>query len=137
VEQSDSRVAQTLGKPGVNPLFFGVLAGIGLGAYAGFQAPSEPSPATALHSNTVFRLEVGLAVALVSYWAAAALWLAWYRTLFRRLGIGQSALEPPETEPLKEERDIKVEETMAEIADALDALTTRVETLETRRDLQT
>ena len=132
-DSTTSKVPQGLGQPGPNPLFFAVAAGLVLGAIGGLSA-GDNAPAAALHSNLVFRIQVGAIVALVAYWSAAALWLAWHRTLFQRMGLGATGLEPPEQKEAIEERDTKVEEFMARTTETLQDLVTRVEQLEKRPD---
>jgi hypothetical protein len=123
-----------LGKPGANPLFFGVLTGLLLGVIAGVAA-GHASPAAALHSNIVFRVEVGVIVTAVSYWAAGALWLAWHRTLFQKFGFGQATAEAP-TQHDVAERDTKVEAFMEETTESITKLEARVQELEDRSDSQ-
>lgn len=120
---------QGLGPPGHNPLFWAVVAGMLLGLLAGLLVHGR-EPAAALHSELVFRIEVGLIVAVVSYWGAGALWLAWHQTLFKRLGFGGAGAEPPEQKAV-EERDEKLEEFMAATTETLAEHTERLETLET------
>jgi hypothetical protein len=74
-DEASSKVPQGLGDPGPNPLFFAVLAGIAL-AVAAALAAGDDAPAAALHSNLVFRIQVGAIAALAAYAIAAALWLA-------------------------------------------------------------
>lgn len=131
--KNDPRAApQGLGPAGWNPLFFGVLVGVILGLAAGILA-GDREPAIALYSNIVFRVEVGLIVALVAYWVAAALWLSWHQTLFRRIGIGNTGVEPPEQDPVAQ-RDSKVEDFMSETTETLANLEERLSALEDARD---
>lgn len=118
-----------LGPPGLNPLFLAVLGGVVLGVLAGLTA-GDGRPAAALHSNLVFRVEVGLIVALVAYVAAAALWLAWHRSLFQRLSVGGAGVETPEQKDDLAERDARVELFMEETSDTLLKLSERVSDLE-------
>lgn len=94
-DDDESKVPQGLGQPGPNPLFFAMLVALCLGSLAGATA-GDGAPSAALRSNLVFRIEVGAVAALTAYWAAAALWLAWHRTLFRRMGVGTAGVESPE-----------------------------------------
>lgn len=118
-----------LGPPGPNPLFFGVLGGLVLGIVAGLLA-GDGEPAAALRSNLVFRIEVGLVVALVAYVGAAALWLAWHRSLFQRLTLGGAGLETPDQKDDVAERDAGIKLFMEETTDTLLKLSERVEDLE-------
>jgi hypothetical protein len=126
---SGTPAPQGLGPPGRNPLFWGVLGGMSLGVLAGVLVHGR-APAAALNSELVFRIEVGLIVALVTYWAVGALWLAWHQTLFRRLGFGTAGAEPPERQEAVEQRDEKVEEFMEKTAETLENHTERLEVLE-------
>jgi predicted ABC-type sugar transport system permease subunit len=72
-----------LGRPGPNPLFFGVLVAVGLGGAAAAVASDKT---TVVHSNLVFRLIVGGIMAAVAYGVVAALWFAWHRRTFAKLG---------------------------------------------------
>lgn len=130
---SRDEAPQALGPPGPNPLFFGVVLSIGFGLWAALGVDPR-TPQASLDSVLVFRLQVGVAVALVGYCATGALWLAWRRTLYRRVGVGGGALEPPEKKQAEEERDDKIGEGLARTADALDGLRERVESLERWRD---
>jgi hypothetical protein len=122
-------VPQGLGEPGANPLFFAVLTGIGLAVAAALGA-GDQAPSVALHSNMVFRVEVGLVVALATYFAIGALWLAWHRTLFHKIGFGNAGAESPEQKETVAERDAKLEDFMAETTETLDNLEGRLEDLE-------
>lgn len=117
--------SQGLGPPGPNPLFFGILLGLALGLTAGLAVEPE-DPAAALESEFVFRLVVGLAVAMISYWAAAALWLGWHRRLFQRFGVGSATAEAPAQQARDESIGAFVEET----TEALDKLEQQVAKLE-------
>jgi hypothetical protein len=134
-EHEQSKVPQGLGQPGMNPLFFAMLSGLALGVLAGLAA-GDGAPAAALRSNLVFRIEVGAIAAIAAYWAAAALWLSWHRTLFARMGVGGAGVESPGQKQAVIERDTKVEEFMSRTTETLDDLVGRVELLESERDLQ-
>ena len=101
--------------------------GIVLGFVAGLLVHPR-QPAVALGSTLVFRLEVGAIAALASYLATAALWLAWHRTLFQRVGLGGAGAEPPA--PEVQQRDSKLEQFMEETTEALQNHTERLEALE-------
>lgn len=105
------------------------MAGIVLGVVAAIAAGGG-APAAALRSNLVFRIEVGAIAAVAAYCAAAALWLAWHRTLFQRMGVGGAGLESPEQREAIKERDVKIEEFMARTTETLDDLVPRLEHLE-------
>jgi hypothetical protein len=126
---TESNSPPGLGPPGPNPLFFGVLGGLVLGNLAGLWV-GDGEPAAALHSNFVFRIEVGVIVALVAYVGAAALWLAWHRSLFQRLTLGGAGLETPEQKDDLAARDARIELFMEETTDTLLRLSERVGDLE-------
>jgi len=130
--ETRTKAPQGLGPPGPNTLFWGVLAGIGAGVIAGLLVEGR-EPAVALKSELVFRIEVGVIVAVVAYWAIGALWLAWHQTLFRKLGFGGAGAEPPETREAIEQRDEKVEDFMETTAETLQNHTERLEALEQDR----
>jgi hypothetical protein len=120
---------QGLGPPGSNPLFWGVLLAVVLGLVAALRVDPQ-TPKVALESEFLFRLIVGLAVAFVAYWVAAALWLAWHRTLFRRIGLGNASMETPEQQQALTERDQKLSEFVETAPETLAGLAEQVETLQ-------
>jgi len=125
----NGKAPQGLGPPGWNPLFVGVLVGLVLGLVAGLCAGTS-KPGSALHSNAVFRVQVGFVVAFAAYAAAAALWLAWHKTLFQRFGFGNAGLEPPDKQQALAERDDKIDDFMSETTETVDEFRARIEALE-------
>ena len=123
--------AETTKQPGANPLFFGVLAALAVGGLAAVAA----GDATVLHSNVIFRVAVGGAVAAVAYLAVVALWLAWHRKSFKKLGFWGGAVEADDA-PIADDvrqRDLEVAEFMGTTTKALEELGRRVEQLEQNR----
>lgn len=122
--------SQALAEGKWNPLFVGVLAALALAIAAGAIAgPSKP--ASAFHSNIVFRVEVALVVAVALYWSAAALWLAWHQTIFKKFGLGNAGAEPPEPKEVQKRED-ELEVFVHHTTDTLANLAERIEALENK-----
>jgi hypothetical protein len=87
-----------------------------------------------LGSNLVFRFAVGAIVAVVLYAITVAIWLAWHRKTFRKVGFGGAAVEadPDATAGELSARDREVAEFMDATTHAIDQLVVRVEALERR-----
>jgi hypothetical protein len=115
----------------LNPLFFGtagaLLVGIAVGAFAG--------EATLLHSNLLFRVVVGGAVAAVLYVAVVALWLAAQHRTFKKIGVAGANVEPGDEANAQEigQRDREVAEFMGTTTKAIEELERRVKGLERPR----
>ncbi len=114
-----------LGRPGPNPLFFGVIAAIALGVVVA----ASTGDAKLLHSNLVFRVVVGGIVSAVAYGAVAAIWFAYHRRTFQSLNVAGSGAQAPDqgtAEDLRA-RDEELKEFMETATDALAELVDRVE----------
>jgi hypothetical protein len=129
----DDSAPSGLGTPGWNPLFVAVLITVGIAIAAG-AAAGTAKPATALHSNFIFRVEVAVVVAFAWYWAAGALWLAWHRTLFERMGLGNAGTLTPKQNETIEQRDEQVEKAVQETTETLENFRQRIEALEDQAD---
>jgi hypothetical protein len=117
-----------MGRPGPNPLFFGVLSAVVLGVVAAVLASGER---TIAHSNLIFRLAVGGIAAAVAYGVVAALWFAWHRRTFKGLRIAGSGADAPEQiEHETAARDDDIAAFMAATTAAIEDLNARIDALE-------
>lgn len=117
-----------LGPPGPNPLFFGVLGALAIGAVAGVTSSDTK---TLLVSNLVFRLAVGGIAFAVTYGVVAAIWFAWHRRTFKGIRVaGSGADAPDQIESETNARDAEVAEFMETTAAAIEDLNARLDALE-------
>jgi hypothetical protein len=118
------------GTAGPNPLFFGTALAVLVGLVVG----SSAGHATLLQANLLFRVVVGGGVALVLYLGVVALWLAYHRRTFRKVGVGGTNVEPGDEAASEEirSRDLEVAEFMGTTTNAIDELRRRLEKLEKR-----
>jgi hypothetical protein len=115
-------------RPGPNPLFLGTAVALVVGVLAGALA----GDGALVSSNLVHRLVVGAVTAAVVYVAVVALWLAYHRRTFKKVGVAGAHVETgdPATAAEIGERDLKVAEFMGTTTSAIDELRRRIERLE-------
>lgn len=118
-----------LGPPGFNALFLGVVIALVAGLAAGDRAGGS----TLLKSNLVFRTVVGGVAFGIVYCVVAALWFAWHRRTFQKLGAGTASAEAPANQATETEVAARDED----ITDFMDTTTGAIEELDRRlRDLE-
>lgn len=117
-----------LGPSGPNPLFFGVLLALAIGAVAGAVSSSSK---TLLASNLVFRFVVGGVAFGVTYVVVAAIWFAWHRRTFKGIRLAGSGADAPEQlDSETDARDDEITEFMEKTTEAIDDLNRRLDSLE-------
>jgi hypothetical protein len=109
--------------PGPNPLFWGTVGAIALGAIAAVSAGGEHKVA---ESNLVYRLIVGGIVLAIGYSVVAILWYAWHRKTLQRLGVGPASGEAPHQREEVTKRDEEIQEFMETTTDAVADLEIRL-----------
>lgn len=120
---------------GPSPLFWFVLAATVAGGVAAATAGGA-TPGFALHSNLVYRAEVGAALLALIYLVGAAVWLSWYGKgffEFNIIGVGAKALGAEDVEDAAKdvsEMAREIEELREETTSSLTELDERVSDLE-------
>jgi hypothetical protein len=117
-----------------HPFFFAFVAAVVLGAIASGFAGGD-APGYALHSNLVYRLEVGGVVLAFAYVLAVAGWLAWQGRAMR-VELGPAVVDPSAATGLDEaasgfeELETKVSSQLEEFGGAFEDIEDRLKRLE-------
>jgi hypothetical protein len=94
---------------GPNPLFWGTVGAVALGAVAAALAGGQPRIA---ESNLLYRLVVGGIVLAIAYGVVAILWFAWHRKTLQKVGVGPASGEAPDQDIEVTKRDDDIQEFM-------------------------